>query len=175
MSTPFQWNSDGPFLIGPTGPLIVGSDPGTSAPFRVGGYGLIECAAGTQALTVRGASGSSWPQASILSLDQSSGMQFAFGARNVGATAYFSLSQETSPTSLLMQAGTGLGVSFPTGPVAVGGSVYVHDTTLLHSSQALNNGAGAQVGTLNNAPATGNPTKWIPVDDNGTTRYVPAW
>jgi hypothetical protein len=26
-----------------------------------------------------------------------------------------------------------------------------------------------------NAPAAGNPTKWIPIDDNGTTRYIPAW
>lgn len=37
------------------------------------------------------------------------------------------------------------------------------------------NGAAANVGTLNNAPAAGNPTKWIPIDDNGTTRYIPAW
>jgi hypothetical protein len=25
------------------------------------------------------------------------------------------------------------------------------------------------------APASTNPTKWIPVNDNGTTRYIPAW
>ncbi len=37
------------------------------------------------------------------------------------------------------------------------------------------NGAGALTGTLTNSPVTGNPTKWIPVDDNGTTRYIPAW
>lgn len=49
------------------------------------------------------------------------------------------------------------------------------DTTLLHTGTALANGAGALVGTLNNSPAAGNPTKWIPIDDNGTTRYVPAW
>lgn len=28
---------------------------------------------------------------------------------------------------------------------------------------------------LTNAPRSGNPTKWIPVNDNGTTRYIPAW
>lgn len=49
------------------------------------------------------------------------------------------------------------------------------DTTLIHTGTALANGAAAQVGTLNNAPAAGNPTKWIPIDDNGTTRYIPAW
>lgn len=37
------------------------------------------------------------------------------------------------------------------------------------------NGAGASAGTLTNAPSVGDPTKWIPVDDNGTTRYIPAW
>ena len=40
---------------------------------------------------------------------------------------------------------------------------------------AFDNGAGANAGTLANSPVTGNPTKWIPIDDNGTTRYIPAW
>ena len=39
----------------------------------------------------------------------------------------------------------------------------------------ITNGAGAAVGTLGNAPTAGNPTKWIPIDDNGTTRYIPTW
>ncbi len=43
------------------------------------------------------------------------------------------------------------------------------------SSVALNNGAAAAAGTLLNAPAAGNPTKWIPILDNGVTRYIPAW
>lgn len=37
------------------------------------------------------------------------------------------------------------------------------------------NGAGVAAATLTNAPAAGDPTKWIPIDDNGTTRYIPAW
>lgn len=59
-----------------------------------------------------------------------------------------------------------------------GGSVVAALTNAqntLKNSVTLNNGAGALVGTLTNAPATGNPTKWIPIDDNGTTRYIPAW
>jgi hypothetical protein len=48
-------------------------------------------------------------------------------------------------------------------------------TTLHTTSVALTNGAGASAGTLTNAPAAGNPTKWIPINDNGTTRYIPAW
>lgn len=46
---------------------------------------------------------------------------------------------------------------------------------LIDSTVSLTNGAGALVGTLTNSPVTGNPTKWIPIDDNGTTRYIPAW
>lgn len=47
--------------------------------------------------------------------------------------------------------------------------------TFLTTSVALTDGAGAGGGTLLNAPAAGNPTKWIGINDNGTTRYIPAW
>jgi len=43
------------------------------------------------------------------------------------------------------------------------------------SGYAFTDGAAAALGTLTNAPAAGNPTKWIPINDNGTTRYIPAW
>ncbi len=46
---------------------------------------------------------------------------------------------------------------------------------MIGSKTTYNNGAGAGAGTIANAPAAGNPTKWIPVDDAGTTRYIPAW
>jgi len=45
----------------------------------------------------------------------------------------------------------------------------------LTTSTALTNGAGAGAGTIANAPAAGNPTKWIGINDNGTIRYIPAW
>ncbi len=48
-------------------------------------------------------------------------------------------------------------------------------TNLITSTAAFTNGAAANTGTLTNAPAVGNPTKWIPINDNGTTRYIPAW
>jgi hypothetical protein len=43
------------------------------------------------------------------------------------------------------------------------------------TNTALTDGAAAAAGTLLNAPAAGNPTKWIGINDNGTTRYIPAW
>lgn len=62
---------------------------------------------------------------------------------------------------------TGLELS---GTLTTTGGAVLHKT-----SSALTNGAGASVGTLTNAPAAGNPTKWIGINDNGTTRYIPAW
>lgn len=47
--------------------------------------------------------------------------------------------------------------------------------TLIASSTNLTDGAGVAAGTLTNAPVAGDPTKWVPIDDNGTTRYLPAW
>jgi hypothetical protein len=48
-------------------------------------------------------------------------------------------------------------------------------TALAAPPTAFANGAAAATGTLTNAPAAGNPTKWIPVNDAGTIRYIPAW
>lgn len=47
--------------------------------------------------------------------------------------------------------------------------------TFMKATAALTNGAGALAGTIANAPAVGNPTKWIGIDDAGTVRYIPAW
>lgn len=47
--------------------------------------------------------------------------------------------------------------------------------TIITSAASLTNGAGVATGTLTTAPSAGNPTKWIGINDNGTTRYVPAW
>ena len=40
---------------------------------------------------------------------------------------------------------------------------------------AYSNNAGAQAATITNGPLAGNPTKWIPINDNGTIRNIPAW
>lgn len=71
----------------------------------------------------------------------------------------------------------------PDGSATPGLSLYIssakvvtfYHATFHTTAVTLTNGAAAQVGTLTNAPAAGNPTKWAPVNDNGTTRYVPMW
>jgi|UPI00041FFC3B hypothetical protein len=62
-----------------------------------------------------------------------------------------------------------------TGNTQVAGTFTSGDTNLMRTSVALSNGAAAQTATLTNGPTAGNPTKWIPINDNGTTRYIPAW
>ena len=57
----------------------------------------------------------------------------------------------------------------------VSGAITDTSANLIASSATLTHGAGAAAGTLANAPAAGDPTKWVAIDDNGVTRYVPAW
>lgn len=46
---------------------------------------------------------------------------------------------------------------------------------LIKSGIALTDASAANVGTLNNAPSAGNPTKWVQINDNGTVRKIPTW
>lgn len=61
------------------------------------------------------------------------------------------------------------------GNLDIGGALTISNSTMIRSTTSFANGAGAAAGTLANAPVAGNPTKWIPINDNGTTRYIPAW
>lgn len=69
----------------------------------------------------------------------------------------------------------GVSVGTATAPGATGQIRINNAAFMLRNSTSFTNGAGAATGTLTNAPAAGNPTKWIAVDDNGTTRQIPAW
>lgn len=48
-------------------------------------------------------------------------------------------------------------------------------TAIAHSSATITGGGTGNVPTLNAGPVTGDPTKWLPYDDNGVTRYIPSW
>lgn len=73
---------------------------------------------------------------------------------------------------------TQIGSATPTAgdeELQINGSLSINSAVMLRTYTAFTNGAGAAAGTLANAPVAGNPTKWIPINDNGTTRYIPAW
>lgn len=68
----------------------------------------------------------------------------------------------------------GLSVKTTTDPGA--GLIIINSGSfLMRNASFWNDGASTSVGTLTNAPRAGNPTKWIAIDDNATTRYVPSW
>lgn len=56
--------------------------------------------------------------------------------------------------------------------VAVPG--YLYTAGLLRLASQVD-GAGAQTGTLTNAPVAGPPAFWAPIEVNGVTRHVPVW
>jgi hypothetical protein len=87
------------------------------------------------------------------------GATYLFGATNHGNNTRIMISD--SGQRISMQAANGLSVN--------------EAAFLIHAINALTDGAGASLGTLANAPAAGNPTKWIPIDDGGVTRHIPAW
>lgn len=83
-----------------------------------------------------------------------------------------------STLGLQIDASQNVGIAVaPSGTykLEVNGALSIASATMLRTSVSFTNGSGASTGTLTNAPAVGNPTKWIPVIDNGTTRYIPAW
>lgn len=61
------------------------------------------------------------------------------------------------------------------GGALVGGTVQDQSTILIRSGSTLTDNAGAGAGTLTNAPTAGDPTKWVEILDNGTSRFVPTW
>lgn len=102
------------------------------------------------------------------------------GFYSAGATEAMSLDGTNhlmnfyTASTLRMRIAAGLMVGTTTDPGA--GMIYTNSATyMIGSMTSYNNGAGANTATLTNAPATGNPTKWIPINDNGTVRYIPAW
>jgi len=82
---------------------------------------------------------------------------------------------DASSTRIRSLAGSNQAVFSSTGLAVTGTMTVTGGATMLKTSSALTNGAGAAVGTLNTAPIAGNPTKWIGINDNGTTRYIPSW
>ncbi len=82
----------------------------------------------------------------------------------------------TGVTSLTASTSVVIGADIGTAyALRVNGSIISTATELFRTTGVMTDGAGASAGTLGNAPAAGNPTKWLKVNDNGTIRYVPSW
>ena len=109
-------------------------------------------------------------------------VQVGWGAGNTAQTFnLYKSTANTGGTAMLATWSTAglLTISSLTvsGATTIGGALTVPGVTTaaLTSTGTFTSGAAAQVGTLTNAPAAGNPTTWIKIIDNGVTRYIPAW
>ena len=95
---------------------------------------------------------------------------------NSGNTVYIGSVDTTDVTSLNINLSGVDRVTVGTAGMTIAGDVTTAGGAVLHkTTAALTNGAGAGVGTLTNAPAAGNPTKWVAINDGGVTRYIPTW
>lgn len=183
------------FPVAGTAIHLIGAD-GVNVGLVLDGYNNSVAGAGTAIFDVRVAGGT---QASKTALTANLGFNFRMygwdtAAYSLGA-AFQQLATETWTTSargtkILFKTTTTGATTFNTslvvsndGGISVGvdaapglGLIYINSASfLMRNKTTWNNGAAAAVGTITNAPTAGNPTKWIPVDDNGTTRYMPAW
>jgi hypothetical protein len=101
----------------------------------------------------------------------------------VSAAGIFDNGAQTDPIALFRSANTTLVSILDSGGIDLGsgsdpgvGLIYTNSASfLLRTKTSLTGGGTGNVPTLTAGPVTGNPTKWLPYDDNGTTRYIPAW
>ena len=93
------------------------------------------------------------------------------GGTTAGSGAFTTL---TASDTLAVTQGTTLsGLLTANGGITTNGG-----NNLLTTNQALNSYSGSSSATLYynyDAPAGGEPSKWIAINDNGTTRYIPTW
>ena len=99
-------------------------------------------------------------------LVNSAGLRAALSDETGTGAAVFADTPTLIAPILGAATGTSLGLT---------GNITTGTGTLHKTSVNLTNGAAAAAGTLLNAPVAGNPTKWIPIDDNGVVRYIPCW
>ena len=95
---------------------------------------------------------------------------------NSGNTVYLGSVDTSDVTTMIINLSGVNRVDLDTNGMTVAGNITVAGGAVLaKTTAALTNGAGVGVGTLTNAPAAGNPTKWVAINDGGVTRYIPAW
>lgn len=86
-------------------------------------------------------------------------------------------SATTTPMCYDTSTITGFNTFTPCSALVTTGGLTVGSGTMITSTTNFTNGAAGSSPTLGSAGPAGatTPTKWIPINDNGTTRYVAAW
>ena len=95
----------------------------------------------------------------------------AIGGTTAGSGAFTTL---TASSTLAVTGATTL-----TGLLtANGGITVVGGNALLTTNTSLTGNSGSNTATLyynTDSPVSGEPTKWITINDNGTSRCIPTW
>ena len=97
------------------------------------------------------------------------------GTGGAGSVSSFAFTNANGISGSVANATTTPALTLALGAITPSTITVSSGANLISSSTAFSNGAGTGAGTLANAPAVGNPTKWIPINDNGTTRHIPTW
>jgi hypothetical protein len=107
----------------------------------------------------------------------SSGARYNWGNGAVGSTIDLYLGRAGAGSVILSDTTNTLSFAVIANNVMqINNLIYSNSATqILGSKTTITGGATGNVPTLTAGPVTGNPTKWLPYDDNGTTRYIPAW
>lgn len=104
----------------------------------------------------------------------STSFNMSFSAPAGAGASSYQFKTDLTNNALWVQSSGGIGVNTASDPGA--GMIYTNASTyMIRTKTSYTDGAGSSAGTITNAPSVGNPTKWIAVDDNGTTRKIPAW
>lgn len=109
----------------------------------------------------------------VLLLQKAGANQLKISNNGTGTSYYDSLG--TTPKHVWRFNGANKIILDATGLAVLSRITGQDATALIASSVTMNNGAAAAAGTLLNAPVAGNPSKWVPINDNGTIRHIPAW
>lgn len=141
-------------------------------------------------LQVNGNTSTNEPSLLVVSTQTDMGMRLITKGTGVfkfwtnGGVEQFRITHTASADRYIIVTGSNGGnptISVTAGSLAITPAIVCASTITFASASlpattvTFTNGAAAATGTLTNAPAAGDPTKWIPINDNGTTRYIPAW
>ncbi len=163
--TKFKVVKDGTIQVGP------GTNGTHSVALGFNGAGIYGDTSGRVGIVPNGTGyGVALISSSAFNLDRDITLGWA-SSNNFGGNPDVALSRISAN---LLGLGTGAAASFA-GSLKLTDLFTNNAAFLIRTNTALTSSAGAQAATILNGPTAGNPTKWVAVDDNGTTRYVPLW
>jgi len=134
-----------------------------------GGLEILSSVAGATKISLLGGAGAA------ISVPDQGGFIINSRVAMLGNGATFSLGGDPAWTTQNLGNASTAALNLYGTNIVMNGVITTTSNVLGAAIGALLNGAGPNAGTLSNSPKAGNPTKWVPFNDNGTLRYIPMW